>query len=94
MLARILESEYMKSTDDAHSNQIELNWWAEITTTQPHVIYYFGPFISKQEAQWFLPGYIEDIEQEGCQEIRVQVKRCQPTNLTIFEEQVLATSGR
>ncbi|AFZ31663.1 protein of unknown function DUF1816 [Gloeocapsa sp. PCC 7428] len=82
----------MKLQDDANSNHVELDWWVEVTTTQPNVIYYFGPFASRQEAQWFLPGYIEDIEQEGCQEICVQVQQCQPTELTV-EEQILVASG-
>ncbi|OKH24724.1 DUF1816 domain-containing protein [Chroogloeocystis siderophila] len=82
----------MKLLDDANSNHVELDWWVEVTTTQPNVIYYFGPFASRQEAQSFLPGYIEDIEQEGCQEICVQVLQCQPTELTV-EEQILVASG-
>lgn len=83
----------MKSADNTSSNQFELDWWIEVTTIQPNVTYYFGPFVTTQEAQWYLPGYIEDIEQEGCQDVRIQVKQCQPTELTIFEEQVLVVSG-
>lgn len=61
-------------------------WWVEIVTDQPRCTYYFGPFMSQQEAQWYLPGYLEDLEQEGHQGIRLQINPCQPEELTIFEE--------
>lgn len=62
-------------------------WWTEIITEQPYCIYYFGPFISQQEAQWFLPGYLEDLKQEGCQVVWIQTKQCQPKELTLLQEE-------
>lgn len=67
--------------------QLDFAWWVEIVSEQPHCIYYFGPFISTQEAQVFLPGYVQDIEQEGCQKIWSEIKQCQPQELTLFEEE-------
>jgi len=64
-----------------------LAWWVEITTVQPYCTYFFGPFESRQEAELFLPGYIEDIEQEGCEKIGIQLKQCKPQELTVFEEE-------
>jgi Domain of unknown function (DUF1816) len=61
-------------------------WWVEIITESPHCTYYFGPFLSESEAAMHQPGYIEDLEQEGAQNIRVQIKRCKPDKLTIYDE--------
>lgn len=62
-----------------------LAWWVEITTAQPRCTYYFGPFLSSSQAQEAKSGYVEDLEKEDAQEIKVTVKRCKPTNLTIDE---------
>jgi hypothetical protein len=77
----------MKLTRIFEQEQLEFGWWVEIVTEHPHCIYYFGPFLSTQEAQEFLPGYVEDIEQEGVQEIHFQIKQDQPKKLTIFDEE-------
>lgn len=64
------------------------DWWIEITTNQPDCIYYFGPFLGIKEAQYLLPGYIEDLNVEGYQNMRVQIKQCQPKQLTICAEDI------
>jgi len=56
-------------------------WWVEIMTQKPHCTYYFGPFLSTAKS-----GYIEDLEQEGAQGIDIAVKRCKPSNLTIYDD--------
>lgn len=63
-----------------------LAFWVEIVTDNPRCTYYFGPFLSLKEAQDAKGGYIEDLENEGAQGIYVKIKRCKPTNLTIFDE--------
>ncbi|NEO33675.1 MAG: DUF1816 domain-containing protein [Symploca sp. SIO3C6] len=63
-----------------------LNFWVEIVTENPSCTYYFGPFLTDKEAQNAKGGYIEDLEGEGAQGIVVKVKRCKPTNLTIFND--------
>lgn len=60
--------------------------WVEIVTDNPRCTYYFGPFLSDQEALAAQGGYIEDLENEGASGISVTLKRCKPTNLTIFDE--------
>jgi hypothetical protein len=60
--------------------------WVEIITDNPRCTYYFGPFVSEQEAHAAKSGYVEDLENEGAQGISVTVRRCKPTNLTIFDE--------
>lgn len=77
----------MQLTEKFKQEQFEFGWWVEIVTLQPQCTYYFGPFFTTQEAQWFVPGYAEDLEQEGCQEILIQIKQCQPKEITIFEKE-------
>lgn len=64
-----------------------LAFWVEVVTENPKCTYYFGPFASEEEANADKGGYIEDLENEGAIGISVSVKRCKPTNLTIFEEE-------
>lgn len=61
-------------------------YWVEIVTETPRCTYYFGPFVSQQEANVAKTGYIEDLQTEGAQGMSVAVKRCKPTKLTIFDE--------
>jgi hypothetical protein len=61
-------------------------WWVEIVTENPRCTYYFGPFANEQDAYASKDGYIEDLENEGTQGIFVTVKRCKPSDLTIFDE--------
>ncbi|ACC85458.1 DUF1816 domain-containing protein [Nostoc punctiforme] len=77
----------MKLTHNLKQEPSEFAWWIEIITNHPNCTYYFGPFISPKEAYWFLPGYIEDLEQEGNQEIRFQILQCQPKELTISKNE-------
>ena len=62
-------------------------WWAEITTTRPKCIYYFGLFETSFEAKNAYPGYIDDLDSEGAQGIVVVIKRCKPKVLTIYDEE-------
>lgn len=63
-----------------------LDYWVEITTEKPCCTYYFGPFEQSAEAQAAIDGYVEDLRQEGAQQIAVTVKRCQPQVLTLCSE--------
>lgn len=62
-------------------------WWVEIKTDSPRCTYYFGPFASAGEAEEHKGGYVEDLVQEGAQGIRLSIKRCKPSKLTIYDEQ-------
>ncbi len=66
--------------------ELSTAWWAEITTIKPRCIYYFGPFETYPEAQSAYPGYVDDLDSEGAQGIVVVIKRCEPDNLTVFDE--------
>lgn len=63
-----------------------LAWWVEVTTESPHCTYYFGPFASSEEANASKQGYVDDLVQEGAQGIKVAIKRCKPTKLTVSDE--------
>ncbi|MBJ7899332.1 MAG: DUF1816 domain-containing protein [Cyanobacteria bacterium RI_101] len=67
-------------------NQLGLAVWVEVVTQTPRCTYYFGPFLNTGEAESAYKGYLEDLSQEGAQGIGVQIKRCRPQNLTIFED--------
>jgi hypothetical protein len=69
--------------------QKDFAWWVEVVTAQPKCTYYFGPFATSQEAKRAESGYVEDLEKEGSKGIVVQVKWCQPKELTIAEEEQL-----
>ncbi|TVP63643.1 MAG: DUF1816 domain-containing protein [Leptolyngbya sp. LCM1.Bin17] len=62
-------------------------WWVEIKTNHPACTYYFGPFDTDTEAEVLKGGYIEDLEQEGAQNIRAVLLHCStPDQLTISDE--------
>lgn len=63
-----------------------LAFWVEIITENPNCTYYFGPFLTLEEAQTAKVGYMEDIVAEGAQGIKVRIKRCKPSQLTIAED--------
>ncbi len=57
-------------------------WWLEIYTDYPRCLYYFGPFDSREEAEHEQDGFLEDLRQEGAENIGVNIKQCQPPFLT------------
>lgn len=67
-------------------NRLGLAWWVKIATSSPQCIYFFGPFLSQKEAEAALPGYVEDLEGEQAQGIKVTVERCKPTQLTVCND--------
>lgn len=67
-------------------NFFGLAFWVEIITESPRCTYYFGPFLTLEEAKTAKFGYMEDIETEGAQGIKVTLKRCKPSELTIAED--------
>ena len=67
-------------------NFFGLAWWVEVITSTPRCIYYFGPFLTSQEAEAAKAGYVEDIENEGAEGLCVSIHRCKPINLTVAED--------
>jgi hypothetical protein len=67
-------------------NRVGLAWWVEVTTQEPKCTYYFGPFSGIKEAEAEVAGYVEDLQKEGAQNIQTSIRRCQPKELTVFDE--------
>lgn len=65
---------------------IAQKYWIEVTTAQPICTYYFGPFLTRQEAKLAQSGFIEDLETENAEITKVEVKRCHPQELTIYDQ--------
>ena len=59
-------------------------WWIKITTAEPNCLYYFGPFVSEEEAIQHQPGFIEDLQGENAQQIKASLQRSKaPEQLTV-----------
>lgn len=67
-------------------NFLGLAWWVQIVTQNPTCTYYFGPFLTAKEAQVAQEGYVEDLQEEGAQDISIAVKRCKPSLLTVSDD--------
>jgi hypothetical protein len=61
-------------------------YWVEIETKSPQCTYYFGPFLNAADAQVACQGYVDDLRQEGAQDLTVQVLRLKPDNLTVYDD--------
>lgn len=62
----------------------EQPWWVVIKTQAPECLYYFGPFDSAEEAGASHSGYLEDLVQEGAQDIQLTVESAVPEKLTVY----------
>ena len=79
----------MVSKSSTEEKTIEFGWWVEIVTTIPEFTYYFGSFSNPKEALHAQSGYLEDLKQEGAKGITLQIKPCQPRELTIFKDELV-----
>jgi hypothetical protein len=89
-LFRIIINNFLETTEEILMSYLEkmgMAWWVEIVTKKPDCKYYFGPFASHREAQLSQLGYIEDLERERPKLIAIEIKQCQPKELTIFEDE-------
>ena len=57
-------------------NKLGLAWWAKIETGQPSSIYWFGPFITKRSLKENISSFIEDLTEEGSENIKYSLVRC------------------
>ncbi|MGD1906934.1 MAG: DUF1816 domain-containing protein [Leptolyngbyaceae cyanobacterium] len=65
------------------------DWWIEIKTDSPTCTYYFGPFSISEEATLAKAGYVDDLTQEGAQNIQATMMHCkQPASLTVCDDGV------
>lgn len=68
-----------------------LGWWIEIFTAQPACIYFFGGFESAKTAQEALPGFTEDLLEEGASGLVARIGFHNPCQLTIDLEEAHST---
>lgn len=61
-------------------------YWIEVKTTKPNCTYYFGPYLTRKEANLAQSGFLEDLKTENAENIMAEIKRCQPEELTIFDQ--------
>ena len=57
-------------------NKLGLAWWAKIETEKPSVTYWFGPFITKRSLKENISFFIEDLTEEGSENIKYSLVRC------------------
>lgn len=73
---------WQRSNLHLESSEGSWGWWIELHTDHPDCLYYFGPFSNAAEAANSIPGYMQDLSDEGADNITVQVKWCKPSQLT------------
>lgn len=93
MTKQIWQSSEEEAVFVAYLQKMGIAWWIEIITKEPKNIYYFGPFSSSEKAQSLLSGCLEELEQNKAQIINVDIKRGQPRQLTILEEEFEQSLG-
>ena len=71
---------------DEPQESTETDWWIEIRTANPSCIYYFGAFESCTVAALARHGYILDLLAESAKILSVEIKQCQPKQLTVIIE--------
>ena len=64
-----------------NSNKQEFRWWIEVLTNNPNYLYYFGPFNSYLDAEWYKYDYIQDLEEEKAIIIDTEITQYQPKRL-------------
>ena len=89
-LFQVIINKFLEDAKELFTSYLEKMgqaWWVEIITKKPDCTYYFGPFVSHREAQLAQLGYLEDLEQERPQLIAIEIKQCQPKELTVFKDE-------
>lgn len=47
------------------ANGLGMAWWARVETHSPNVIYWFGPFMRRQELEVELQHFLADLQAEA-----------------------------
>lgn len=75
----------LKNLDEPNKST-EPDWWIEIRTDNPSCLYYFGAFDSFATAVSVKDDYISDLLAEKATILSVEIKQCQPQQLTTVLE--------
>ena len=65
-------------------NLAGLAWWAEVKTTAPDAIYWFGPFVRRYTMERQLMQFLDDLRAEGALRLDVskqRIRRFEPLTL-------------
>ena len=65
-------------------NSFGLAWWAKVETTDPNVIYWFGPFLTRRGLRGNLAVFEQDLSEEGVQSINhsfIRERRIEPLTI-------------
>ena len=66
-------------------NKLGLAWWAKVETKGPNAVYWYGPFLTKTSLKQNLNLFINDLSEEGSEDIKHELIRCKRTEpLTIY----------
>ena len=57
-------------------NKLGLAWWAKVETDTPSATYWYGPFLTKRSLNKNLEKFLRDLYQEGSNEIKHSIIRC------------------
>jgi len=57
-------------------NKLGLAWWAKVETENPTSIYWYGPFLTKRSLKQNLLSFINDLKNEGSENIKHSIVRC------------------
>ena len=70
----------------AFGNKLGLAWWAKVETKSPEVTYWFGPFLTKRSLRGSLNTFLEDLNNEGSNDITHTLIRCKRTEPLTIEQ--------
>ena len=57
-------------------NKLGLAWWAKIETQNPNATYWYGPFLTKRSLKENMSSFIQDLSEEGSEDIKHSLIRC------------------
>ena len=57
-------------------NKLGLAWWAKVETDTPSATYWYGPFITKRSLNENLENFLNDLSEEGPENIKHSIMRC------------------
>ncbi len=57
-------------------NKLGLAWWAKVETKAPNATYWYGPFLTKRSLRKKLKDFLNDLKEEGSEDIKHSIIRC------------------
>ena len=57
-------------------NKLGLAWWAKVDTGKPSATYWYGPFLTKRSLTENLENFLNDLSEEGSEDIKHSIVRC------------------